>query len=231
MADHSEGRKKMTKRNLKVLILSSVFCCLPIIIGLALWDRLPQKIPNHWNLQGEVDGFASKPVAVFVLPLVLLLILWLCALGTIADKRNKSQNPKLFSIVFFTIPALSNLISALTYITALGKKVPAASIIVIFMGTLFTFIGNYMPKCKQNYTIGIKIPSTLNSEKNWNATHRFAGKVWTIGGILTVLLGFLPEKYLVFIFIVFTALVIVPIAFSLIYQKREGDLSDECDKD
>ena len=63
-------------------------------------------------------------------------------------------------------------------------------IMPIFIGIVFTIIGNYLPKCKQNYTIGIKIPWTLNSEENWNKTHRFAGKLWTVCGLAMILTGF-----------------------------------------
>ena len=61
----------------------------------------------------------------------------------------------------------------------------------ILMGLIFAIIGNYMPKCKQNYTIGIKIPWTLSSEENWNRTHRFAGRLWVVCGLVIILTAFL----------------------------------------
>ena len=63
-------------------------------------------------------------------------------------------------------------------------------VMTVLIGVIFTIIGNYLPKCKQNYTIGIKIPWTLNNEENWNKTHRFAGWLWTVCGILIMLTGF-----------------------------------------
>lgn len=219
----------MIKKHLKALLLSTVFCCLPIVVGLALWDRLPEKMPLHWNFNGKVDSYGSKAVAVFVIPLIMIAALWICALGTMADKKNKNQNPKPFNIMFFIMPILSNVSSVLVYLTALGKKPPVSSIMFVFMGFLFAFIGNYMPKCTQNRTIGIKIPTTLKSESNWNATHRFAGKLWAVGGILTAVCGFLPQKFHLFTVVIMLALIIIPIVFSLIYKKRE-ERSNECDK-
>lgn len=60
----------------------------------------------------------------------------------------------------------------------------------LLMGVIFLVTGNYLPKCRQNYTIGIKLPWTLDDEENWNYTHRLAGKLWMIGGVLIILLGF-----------------------------------------
>ena len=62
------------------------------------------------------------------------------------------------------------------------------------MGVLFTLVGNYLPKCRQNTTMGIKVVWTLNNEENWNATHRFAGKLWVAAGLLTLFTAFLPMK-------------------------------------
>ena len=61
------------------------------------------------------------------------------------------------------------------------------------LGLMFAAIGNYFPKCRPNRTVGIRIIWTLGSEENWNATHRFAGKVWVIGGLIMVLAALLPE--------------------------------------
>lgn len=60
---------------------------------------------------------------------------------------------------------------------------------MILMGILFILIGNYMPKTRQNYTIGIKVPWALDNEENWNRTHRLAGYLWVAGGIILVILS------------------------------------------
>ena len=88
------------------------------------------------------------------------------------------------------------------------------------LAVLFIIIGNYMPKCKQNFTIGIKIPTTLNSEENWNATHRVAGVVWVICGILLLPLVFLPERFLPFTLIAVIPAILIPTIYSIVYDKK-----------
>ena len=88
----------------------------------------------------------------------------------------------------------------------------------LLLGILFTVIGNYMPKAKQSYTMGIKLPWTLNSEENWNRTHRLAGFVWSVGGLLMIVNGFVQWVWLSEI-IVF-AMIFIPIVYSFVLYRK-----------
>ena len=210
----------MIKKNLKVLIITSIVILLPILVGLVLWNQLPDSMPSHWNAAGEVDGWSSKPFAVFGLPLILLGAQWLCILATFADPKRASHGEKILHLVFWIMPTLSMVLHCMTYAVALGAEVQMERIMPVFMGLLFTIIGNYLPKCKQNYTIGIKIPWTLNSEENWNKTHRLAGRLWVACGLVIMLTGFFGGFWF-FIGIVLV-MVLVPVLYSyLIYRKEQ----------
>ena len=208
----------MIKKHLPLLIITSIVILLPILVGLILWNQLPDPVPSHWNAAGEVDGYSSKPVAVFAMPLVLLLIHWLAAVITGLDPKKQNQSEKVRVLIFWIVPALSLLVSALTYSAALGKSLRVETIMPIFVGLLFLALGNYLPKCKQNYTVGIKIPWTLHSEENWNKTHRLAGWLWVGGGLFCLVAGFLG----IFLLTVPVLLVmaIVPIIYSYILYKK-----------
>lgn len=208
----------MIKKNWKLLVVTSVVIALPILIGVILWDRLPARMPTHWNATGEVDGWSSKPFAVFGLPGILLALHWLCVLGTAADPKKRNHSEKLLHLVHWITPALSVVLGAVTYLTALGQPVRIEVLLPLLTGLLFTIIGNYMPKCKQNYTIGIKIPWTLNSEENWNRTHRFAGRLWFLGGLLIIATGFLGN---VWIFLTITlVMAFIPFLYSYALHRK-----------
>ena len=208
----------MIKKNLKVLILTTVVMLLPILAGLILWNQLPEQMPTHWNAAGEIDGWSSKPFAVFVLPLIMVAAQWLCMLGTAADPKKNNHSEKVLHLILWIVPALSVVLHAVTYATALGYAVPIEVVMPVLIGLIFTIIGNYMPKCKQNYTIGIKIPWTLDNEENWNKTHRFAGFLWTACGILIMLTGFIGGIW-VFLPITFL-MVLAPIIYSYILHRK-----------
>ena len=208
----------MIKKNLKVLILTTVVMLLTILAGIILWNQLPEQMPTHWNAAGEIDGWSSKPFAVFVLPLIMVAAQWLCMLGTAADPKKNNHSEKVLHLVLWIIPALSVVLHAVTYATALGYAVPIEVVMPVLIGLIFTIIGNYMPKCKQNYTIGIKIPWTLDNEENWNRTHRFAGWLWTFCGIAIMCTGFFGGFW---VFLPVTLLmVLAPIIYSYVLHKK-----------
>lgn len=192
----------MIKNNKGKLIITSIIILLPILLGLILWDKLPEKIPTHWNAEGVVDGWSRKEFAVFGLPAVLFVLHWVCLLVSSADPKNQNYSEKMLQLVFWICPVLSVLIGVLSYGTALGMEFKVDKIMLLLVGLLFIVIGNYLPKCKQNYTMGIKLPWTLNDEENWNRTHRMAGKLWVVIGFLMMLCILAPTSIMVAIFII-----------------------------
>ena len=212
----------MIKKNLPKLIITSLITLIPIVIGLILWDKLPDQVPMHWNAQGEVDGYGTKFQAVFLMPLVLVAFHWICVLGTSLDPKKQNINDKIFTLVLWIIPVISLLCNSMVFATALGHKVSVEIIMPLFMGVLFVVIGNYLPKCKQSYTVGIKLPWTLDNEENWNKTHRLAGFLWVIGGVIIMATAFLGAFWL--FFIVLIPMVVIPFVYSyLLYKKNKTE--------
>lgn len=208
----------MIKKNLKILIITSIIILLPILAGLVLWNQLPDAIPIHWNFRGEVDNWTTKSFAVFATPLIMLMLQWICVAATLLDPKKQNHTEKILHIIFWIVPLMTIVISAIIYASALGNEAYVGTILSILLGVLFIIIGNYLPKCKQNYTIGIKIAWTLNNEENWNKTHRLAGWVWVVGGFIILLTGFL--RLLWIILPVSLIMAIVPVIYSLILHKK-----------
>lgn len=208
----------MLKKQKFKLILTSVIILIPILAGLLLWNQLPDQMVTHWNVKGEPDGWSSKLFAVVGLPLFLFAVHWVCILGTKADPKYANHPPKLMSLVYWICPIVSLFCMGSIYTEALGYSIPINDIGGIFVGVTFIFIGNYIPKCQQNYTMGIKIPWTLNSEENWNRTHRFAGPLWMICGIMFMVLTFIGYPILS-VAVIFVA-VLAPMIYSYVYYKK-----------
>ena len=208
----------MIKKNLKTLIITSILTLLPILAGLYLWNTLPGQVPIHWNINGEVDGWSSKAFFVFGLPGIMLAVQWLCVLVTGADPKKANHSGKVMQLVLWIIPALTIVLSAFTYMTALGREVRVEIIMPLLVGLIFTIIGNYLPKCKQSYTIGIKLPWTLHSEENWNRTHRLAGRLWLAGGIGIMLTAVLGGFWVMLA--ITLVMVLVPTVYSYILHRK-----------
>lgn len=212
----------MRKYSKKQLIWSSVLILIPIVIGLFLWDELPERMVTHWNGSGEPDGWSKKAFAVFGLPLILFAAHLFAIFFTTHDPKNKYQSSKLFGIIVWLIPITSLVFCSATYANALGNDIDVTFIARVFLGVVFILTGNYMPKCKQNYTIGIKVVWTLNDEENWYRTHRFAGRLWVIGGVVVLVTVLLPmESFLYALFPLVTIMALAPILYSYLYDRKQ----------
>ena len=208
----------MLKKNKGLMILTSVLILLPIAAGVVLWGQLPEVMPIHWGANGEADGRSRRPVAVFGMPLLLLAVHWIGMWVTDLDSRNKTQNPKVRNLMMWLLPAVSLLGNGSTYAAALGQEMDILRYVYLLLGLLFIIIGNYMPKCRQNWFIGIKIKWTLEDEANWYATHRLAGKVWMVCGLGVLICGFFSAAYL--LPLLFAAMILIPVIYSWRYSKR-----------
>ena len=211
-------------KNKKILVLTSIVTLLPVLAGLLLWDRLPESLPIHWNAAGEVDSYGSRAMVVFGLFGILLVLHWFAVVVPTLDPKNKDQSPQARALTQWIVPVLSLALAVFTYSTALGVALRVEIVLPVLMGLLFVIIGNLLPKCRRNYTIGIKVPWALESEENWNATHRLAGKVWVIGGILQMAMVFVPEMSLFLLAAMILLMVLVPVVYSyLCYKKHSGE--------
>ena len=206
----------MIKNNKGKLILSSIVLLLPMLFCL-LSELLPEEITIHWGLNGQADGFVDPKAAFLIVPLVLLAVHWLCVILSAVIDKNNAQNKKLMRIVFWIIPAISLASCGSIFAIALGYTANVFTAVLLLLAVLFIVIGNYMPKTTRNFTMGIKIKWTLASDENWNATHRFSGKVYVVAGILCLPAIFLPET--AFPFVAF-GLILACVGLPLIYSYR-----------
>ncbi len=210
----------MFKKYRKTLIITTIIILLPVLAGVILWNKLPEQFPIHFNAAGEVDGWSSRAFGVFGLPLILVAFQWLCGLGSLKmDPKAENLEGKVFSLVLWIIPVISVLLNALVYCTALGMNMNVQIIMPLLIGLLMVIIGNWLPKCKQTYTLGIKLPWTLADENNWNRTHRFAGPIWVVCGLVIVLCGLIGGAFLWVMVAAFVVMIIAPTVYSFLLFK------------
>ena len=213
----------MLKQYRKTLIITTIIILLPILAGIILWNQLPQQFPTHFNAAGEVDGWSSKAFGVFGLPLILVAFQWLCAVGSLKmDPKAENLQGKMFSLVLWIIPLLSVVMNALVYCTALGMDMKVQIIVPLLVGLLLVIIGNWLPKCKPTWTLGIKLPWTLADEDNWNRTHRFAGPIWVAGGMVIMLCALIGGALLWVMPAALVAMVLAPTVYSYLLFKGKN---------
>ena len=211
----------MIKKNKVTLILTSLITLIPILVGLLLWEQLPEQMPFHWDIHGQVDGWAGKTEAVFLMPAIMLAMHWVCVFASSADPKSKNYHPKSITLVLWLCPILNLVLNTMVYSAALGYGLDVEIIMPILMGVLFILIGNLMPKMRQSYTMGIKLPWTLHNEENWNKTHRLAGKLWVGGGVVILSTALLGSFWI--LIGVTLAMVLIPVVYSYCLYRKQNE--------
>ena len=200
--------KKLIIENRGLLILSTILILVPQVIAAVMRENI------YW------------------LPLQCLAMHWFCLTITFWDWRKKPQGKKVVNLVIWICPVLS--IVGSSFILLVKRNQIGGELAMVFLyfgfGLMFLLIGNYLPKIRQNRTMGIKIKWALEDEKNWNATHRLGGKVWVACGFACMLCALSPFSGLsIGIFIAAIAgSVIIPTVYSWqFYRKRlqAGEIS------
>ena len=212
----------MLKANKKTLIIASIVTILPVLIGIICWNRLPDVMATHFGMNNEANGFSSKAFSVFGIPVILLAVLWFGAFVTSHDPKRQNISPKMFSLVVWIAPVTSLVVAAILYPVNLGYALDITFFSELLFGVMFIIIGTYLPKARQNYTIGIRVPWTLANEENWNRTHRVAGSLWIICGILMIIVCLTRSASLQWLFGILLITVLVPCIYSYWLHAKKG---------
>ena len=210
------------KINKKLVLFTSILILLPSLVGCVFWNQLPEEIPTHFNLLGQADGYNHKMSAIFGLPTLMLLMHWLLLFIMIKDPKSSNISSKIQLLIYWTIPFVSCLLMISIFGEFLGYSMMSGLLAQIFMGVVMIVIGNYLPKTHRNYIIGIRLPWTLENDENWRKTHRLAGKIWVLGGLLLFLNSFVQLYVYWVFFLTLFFVVIIPSVYSYQLSKLES---------
>jgi uncharacterized membrane protein len=181
----------MSTRLTTIIVLVLVLAV--TIAGLSLWNRLPDQMASHWNVNDQVDGYMSKFWGVFLMPLITLgmFLLFLVIPNIDPLKANIAQFRDVFNLFIVLIIGFMVYVYALTLLWNLGyTNFGLGKAMMPALGVLFIFIGYMLRKAKRNFFIGIRTPWTLSSDRVWDETHRIGAILFTISGVLALLSSF-----------------------------------------
>lgn len=206
-----------------------LFIALVVATAAYLYPSLPEQIPTHWNINGEVDDYTAKPWGVWLLPLAAIFTFALMkVIPVISPKGYRTESfSEVYNIFTVTLVGFMSGVALLVLLEASGRDVHVNEMIYAGLGLLFFVMGNFLGKVRKNFFLGIRTPWTLASDEVWGRTHRLGGRVFVIIGILMFLGAFvrIPTTWL-------TALIVigalVPVVYSyVIYRRIEGFGPDE----
>jgi uncharacterized membrane protein len=203
-----------------------------VLVGLALgfsaavFGRLPERVPIHWDAAGVADGFSSRIVAVVLAPAIMavvaILLPWLPKLDPKRENYEKFQ--PTYDLVVNMVVTMMGVMHVGMLGAALGWPIAMERFTPLLVGALFILLGNVMPRARPNWLFGIRTPWTLTSDRVWERTHRLGGYLFVGGGVVVMLLAFAPPAIVPPIMIAtITIAAGVPLVFSYVAWKQERE--------
>lgn len=193
--------------------------------GIVFYPDLPDQMPAHWNIKGEVDRYTSKFWGTFGIPLTSAFIYVLMLIVPYFDpkRQNYIRFMGSYRVLKFVMTGVFSVLYAVVLLNSMGYGVPVDRVVIIALGLMFMVIGNVMGRFRHNYFVGIKTPWTLASEEVWQKTHRFSARIWVFTGLVIVLVGAViggERGYIVFFGAIGLA-VLVPFVYSYLIFRKE----------
>ena len=190
----------------------------------AVYPRLPEKVPTHWNIRGEIDGFGSKQWAAFLSPAIMVALLvlfpllpWLSPKSFEVDRFRDT-----YAWIVLLLMALLAYIHAITLWAAFDRRVDVGRALMAGICLVLALVGNVLGKVRRNFWVGVRTPWTLASERVWIDTHRLAARLMAAAGVLGAVIALVASQVLAFAipFSLIMAAALIPVAYSLVHYKR-----------
>ncbi len=212
--------------NLKKELPLLLIVAMPFVYLAYVWKNLPEKVPMHWNIHGEINRWGSKQELILIPILLPLLIYIIFLFVPLIDPKKQlgKMGRKYHSFKFIMTLFMSVLALFIIYIVK-EQSFSNPNFIFISIGLLFAVVGNFLKTIRPNYFIGIRTPWTLENQNVWKDTHLMAGKLWFVGGLSIVFFSLVLDKTIaskIFLFITI-AIVIIPILYSYFKFKKISD--------
>lgn len=187
------------------------------------WVQLPDDalVPIHWGIDGQADGFAPKTIGLLILPMVAAVVAALLAVVPRIEPRraNLERSSKAYGATWLAVMTVLGAVHVLAIAVTLGADLDVSRIALTGVGAMLVVIGNYLPKVRPNYLMGIRTPWTLSSDLSWVKTHRIGGRLFVLEGIVLIVLGLLgPSPVILAVALVLA--IVATLAVAVVYSYR-----------
>lgn len=190
----------------------------PLVYLLIIWNSLPEQVPMHYDFHGNIDGYSSKNTLLSFSMGIPVFVYALFTLIPFIDPKGKikAMGNKFYHLKFIIVLFISAISCFIIYAAQQNKNGSMDHFLFVLLGLLFCFLGNYFQSIKPNYFIGIRTPWTLENEIVWKETHKLAGRIWLVSGLLIIILNFIlsPELFTTVFLVIVSIMVIIPVIYS-----------------
>jgi uncharacterized membrane protein len=211
--------------------LPAAFIAGALLFSIAVYSRLPDRIPTHWGVSGEPDGFSGRFMGAFMMPAIMIAVFAVLQWAPSVDPR--AANVAKFRGSYDAIAGATIAFMAVMHVFALGSalgwKVDMTTVVLACLGALFVLLGNLLPRARSNFVFGIRTPWTLSSDAVWMQSHRVGGYAMVAAGVVTIASAFVKRPLGLAIALPSLLLsAIVPVVYSYVlwHRERRGPSTD-----
>lgn len=213
----------MSTKTTSILVIALIV--IAVIVGVILWNQLPEQMASHWNINDQADDYMPKFWGVFLMPIISLgmLVLFLVIPNIDPLKANIAEFRTVFNLFILLIVTFMLYIHGLTLAWNMGNQSFKMSAAMLpFLGILFIFIGYMLRQAKRNFFIGIRTPWTLSSDTVWDKTHQLGSVLFMVSGALAFVGSFLGGTLAFWLFFIpLMGSVLFLILYSYILYRNE----------
>ena len=217
--------------NRRPMILTSLAVLAVMLVASAwAWLSLPAdaQVPIHWGPDGQADDWADKTVGLLLLPVTALIVAVILAIIPRIEPRrtNLERSVKAYRAVWIGVMVLLGGLHLVAVAAAMGADFDMTRLVLGGMGLLFVVIGNYLPKVRSNFMMGVRTPWTLTSERSWQSTHRLAGRLFVIEGavlLVAALVGVSGDMLVALVVAGVIAMVVIAFGYSYIVWRDDPE--------
>ena len=196
-----------------------------ILVSLVTYPFLPDTVPTHWNAAGQVNSYAPKWVNAVLFPLIsigvyALIRLLLAAGPRLGYQNSRRANLEIVNLIINGVLLFMLVLQLVVTAISLGMKIDINFVMILSISILFIFIGNYMGKLRRNFWAGIRTPWTLASDVVWERTHRLGGWLFVVGGLLGVVMSFVPWLRVWGFITIMLAIIVILFVYSYVAYQR-----------
>lgn len=203
-----------------ILILAAV------IITIAVYPRLPEQIPTHWSMSGEVNGWSNRLWGAWMLPLIMAVVwLFMRAIPHIDPRKaNYEKFSGMYDALVILILAFMLLMHVVVLLSATGNVIRMDRVVMPATGIFIAIMGVLLPRAQPNWFVGFRTPWTLTSDLSWERTHKAGGALFIALGLLIVASTFIAPERAIWLLVV-AGLGVVAFLFIYSYQVWKQDPS------
>lgn len=207
------------RKLIPAVVIGAVF-----VFSAIVYNRLPDEMPLHWNLEGEVDRYGSRFTGAFLMPAIALGLWLMLTVAPKIDPRraNYEKFRGTYDLVVYGTVMMLLVIHVLILGSVLGWPVSIRRVVPGMIGVLLLIIGNVLPRARSNWWMGVRTPWTLSNEVVWAKTHRVAGYLMAVAGVGMIGAAVFPSRAMTYVAFGTVMLAVVgSIVYSYLVWRKE----------